>query len=110
MPTSWSLFRIGTVAGVAIHLPQCPLCRVWGLLQQQLLRRNVKRFRGGLVFKAHRLLYHSTLGSRVLNKKKEVEGSGFRGSGFGFRVSGSGIRVPCLGDGVWGFRRGNGPP
>jgi len=25
----------------------------------------VKRFRGGLVFKAHRLLYHFTLGSRV---------------------------------------------
>jgi len=29
------------------------------------LRRNVKRFRAGLVFKAHRLLYHSTLGLRV---------------------------------------------
>ena len=32
--------------------------------------RNVKRFRGGLVFKAHRLLYHSTLGVRVIKKKK----------------------------------------
>jgi len=31
----------------------------------------VKRFRGGLVFKAHRLLYHSTLGLRVLKKKKK---------------------------------------
>ena len=31
----------------------------------------MKRFRGGLVFKAHRLLYHSTLGSRVIKKKKE---------------------------------------
>jgi len=31
----------------------------------------VKRFRGGLVFKAHRLLYHSTLGSRVIKKKKK---------------------------------------
>jgi len=30
--------------------------------------RNVKRFRGGLVFKAHRLLYYSTLGSRVIKK------------------------------------------
>jgi len=28
--------------------------------------RNAKRFRGGLVFKAHRLLYHSTLGLRVI--------------------------------------------
>ena len=32
---------------------------------------NVKRFRGGLVFKAHRLLYHSTLGLRVINKKRK---------------------------------------
>jgi len=27
--------------------------------------------KGGLVFKAHRLLYHSTLGLRVIKKKKE---------------------------------------
>ena len=38
---------------------------------EQLLSRNVKRFRGGLVFKAHRLLYHSTLGLRVIKKKKK---------------------------------------
>ena len=31
---------------------------------------NVKRFRGGLVSKAHRLLYQSTLSSRVMKKKK----------------------------------------
>jgi len=31
----------------------------------------VKRFRGGLVFKAHRLVYHSTPGSRVIKKKEE---------------------------------------
>jgi len=31
--------------------------------------RNV--FRGGLVFKAHRLLHHSTLGLRVIQKKKK---------------------------------------
>ena len=36
----------------------------------QRLRRNVKRFRGGLVFKARRLLYHSTLGWRVIKKEK----------------------------------------
>jgi len=36
-----------------------------------LVRINVKRFRGGLVFKAHRSLYHSTLGSRVIKKKKK---------------------------------------
>ena len=33
----------------------------------------MKRFPGGLVFKAHRLLYHSTLGSRVIKKKKGGE-------------------------------------
>jgi len=32
---------------------------------------NVQRFRGGLVFKAHRLLYHPTLGVRVIKKKKK---------------------------------------
>ena len=29
----------------------------------------MKRFREGLVFKAHRLLYHATLGLRVIKKK-----------------------------------------
>ena len=38
----------------------------------QLLHRNVQRFRGGLVFKAHRHLYHSTLGLRVIKKKKKL--------------------------------------
>ena len=32
----------------------------------------MKRFRGRLVFKAHRLLFHSNLGSRVPKKKKKV--------------------------------------
>jgi len=31
---------------------------------------NVKQFRGGLVFKANKLVYHSTLGWRVIKKKK----------------------------------------
>ena len=31
---------------------------------------NMQRFRGGLVLKAHRHLYHSTLGLRVINKNK----------------------------------------
>ena len=34
-----------------------------------MLGRNVKRFLEELVFKAHRLLYHSTPGSRVKKKK-----------------------------------------
>jgi len=33
--------------------------------------RNVKRFRGGLVFKAYRRVYHSTLGWRVIKKKMD---------------------------------------
>jgi len=41
--------------------------------QTQLLRRKVNRFRGGLVFETHRLLYHSTLGLRVMKKKKAGE-------------------------------------
>ena len=32
----------------------------------------MKRFREGLVCKAHELLYHSTLGSRVIEKKKNL--------------------------------------
>jgi len=35
----------------------------------------MKRFRGGLVFKAHRWLYHSTLGSRVIKKQKKRRSS-----------------------------------
>jgi hypothetical protein len=37
--------------------------------REQLLRRNVKRFQGGLVFKAHRPLHHTTPGSSVIKKK-----------------------------------------
>jgi len=47
----------------------------------------VKRFRGGLVCKAHRRLYHSTLGLSVIKKKKRI-----------------------LGFGVWGFGVGRHPP
>ena len=39
---------------------------------KKLLHRNVLRFRCGLVFKAHRLVYHSTLGLRVIKKKKKL--------------------------------------
>jgi len=43
------------------HSPSCV---------EQLFSRNVERFRGGLVLKAHRLLYHSTLGPRVRKKMR----------------------------------------
>ena len=32
---------------------------------------NVKRFRAGLVFKDHRLVYHPPLGWRVIKKRKK---------------------------------------
>ena len=38
-----------------------------------LVTPDDKWFRGRLVFKARRLLYHSTLGSRVMTKKKTTK-------------------------------------
>ena len=32
----------------------------------------MKRFRGGLVLEAHRLLYHSTLGLGVIKKREDL--------------------------------------
>jgi len=37
--------------------------------------RDQRSFRGGLVFEAHRLVYHSTLGLRVIKKKKRLANS-----------------------------------
>ena len=48
-----------------------PLARVTSCKSGiQLLRRIVKRFQGGLVFKAHRRFNHAFLGSRVIKKKE----------------------------------------
>ena len=44
--------------------------RVWVHNEEQMLYINMKRFRGGLVFKAHEPMYHSTLGLRAIKKKK----------------------------------------
>jgi len=80
------------------------------------------------VFKAHRLVYPSTLGLRVIKKKKgedqasdvvqvhqeppqtaglafSVRGLGYEVQGSGFRVQGSGFRVQRRGKAV-GFREG----
>ena len=40
----------------------------------------MQRFREGLGFKAHRLLYHSTLGLRVIKKKKVADRKARQGS------------------------------
>ena len=62
------------VENVVVQHPRVHSCHPTQFsIQEQLLLRNVKRFRGGLVFKAHRLVYPSTLGLRV-RKKKEEEG------------------------------------
>jgi len=42
-------------------------------VRNRLEQNALLRFRDGLVFKAHRLLYHSTLGLRVIEKKKTPE-------------------------------------
>jgi len=36
----------------------------------------MEKFRGGLVFEAHRLVYHSTLGLRVIKKKRRPPNGG----------------------------------
>jgi len=63
-------------------------------------------FRGGLVFKAHRLVYHSTLGLRVIKKKKKKkrrstipaipEGVRFQGIFFVVWTLGLGVGVGML--------------
>ena len=45
----------------------------------------MKRFRGGLVFKAHRRVYHPTLGLRVIKKKRRDSGS--KGCGEAFPIT-----------------------
>jgi len=38
----------------------------------EAVRAGLIQFRGGLVFEAHRRVYHSTLGVRVIKKKKKI--------------------------------------
>ena len=62
-----------------------------------MVRRNVKRLRGGLVVKARRLVYHSTLGLRAI-KKKRRDGNGLSAQ-FGQEISSE--------PSVWRARQGN---
>ena len=39
---------------------------------EQLLHRHVQQFQKGLVFKAHKVVYHSTLDLRVITKKEST--------------------------------------
>ena len=58
---------------------------------------DMQRFRGGRVLKAHRLLYHSALGWRVMKKKKKT-GTVAAESG-----QGSTVGVRGLESGDWGL-------
>ena len=49
----------------------------WFSNSEQPVYRNVRRFRGGLVFQAHKLLHHSTPGCREIKKKKWRIQAGF---------------------------------
>ena len=52
-------------SGCWVFMVQVPGCRVQSL-------GWVERFPGGLVFKAHRLVYHSALGLRVIKKRRST--------------------------------------
>ena len=63
------------VRGGSCSLPEAGLAfachHLQGLMcEERESDRNVQRFRGGLVFKAHRRLYHSTLGLRVIKRRR----------------------------------------
>ena len=88
-----------TLQGVGSNVECGEYCRVWGVPWTSMtelergppssssLSINVERFRGGLVLKAHRFLYHSTLGLSVIKKKKEFRVWGpvpYEGGGWGF--------------------------
>jgi len=85
------------------HVSRRCVQHAWGV-SNQILHRNVKQLRKGLIFKALRRVYHSTPGSRVIMKKKKPHRPTMR-----LRVQGLecgaevlGCRVYCLRFGVQG--------
>ena len=66
-------------------------CHTWCSVQS-LASEMCSGSEAGSCLRLIDLVYHSTLGLRVIKKKKKVGGKGFRVSGFRFR----------LGFGVWG--------
>jgi len=71
----------GGISQLGLRTVECPLTLYRGATPRPFrtaptaprskLTRGQLGFRGGLVFKAHILLYHSTLGLRVIKKKKK---------------------------------------
>ena len=56
----------------APKLTEAELDRITISIPEQLFCRNVKQIRGGLVFKPHERVYYSSLGSKVITKKKSI--------------------------------------
>jgi len=80
-------------------LADAVLC--WGGGVDGEVMSNVNRFRVGLVFEAHRRVYHSTLGLRVIKKRRsDVEGKAGSScaapSPFALEAA---LRIPCSGRG-----------
>ena len=69
-------------------------------VSEQILRTSLKRFRGGLVFRAHRLLYHSTLGSRVKRENRSTPASHRTSKGFCEETGRGGSIGPTAGNTV----------
>ena len=59
--------------------------------ETELLHRNVQRFRGGRVFKAHRLCV--SLNSRLESNKEEEEGTSAALSQVGIRATPEGMHI-----------------
>jgi len=66
------LYSVLSEPGEIVLMSSLVRARLVPVYKEQLLYRNVQWFRGGLVFKAVRLLYHSTLGLGVIKKKAPV--------------------------------------
>ena len=60
------------LGGGLFLMSEVPTYRTWNDVGCRVL--SVKHLRGGLVFKAGRLVYHSTPSSRVIKKKKKKDG------------------------------------
>jgi len=69
---------------------------VGGWLAGDIPRRNVKRFRGGLIFKAHRLLYHSTQGLREIKMRRRRVTYHGRAIGLVLHFDKAGRKLPDL--------------
>ena len=88
VPDSWSgvhgsgfmircLWFIFGCSGFTVWCPGSSVVASCDLLCGVCFSFHVKLFRGGLAFKAHRPLFHSPLGSKVMMKKK-IHGAVFR--------------------------------